>query len=1058
MNNPYVTVGSRRLPWQRSVAAAVALAISGAIVAPVALAQSTTVGNVYGQVAASTGDTVTIKNQDTGVERTSTVGSNGRFFASSLPPGRYLVTLNKGGVAVSKLVLDVLAGRGSEAVFTTELEEVVVTGAAAAIDVSTTNNGSVFTSALLAEIPVANQDLNGIMNLAANTVKADARYDGGITIAGGGPSENAYYINGFAVTNPLTQLGSMELPYGAIKQAQIQTGGFGAEFGRSVGGVVNVITKSGGSEWKGGMAISWEPKDLRTSPHNRYYANTGDPANAGTDGTLYSWRKDNTRDSKTYSANIGGPLIADKLFVFMAGDFEHTDANGINAVNGSASAPNTGWLESRQNNTRYLGKVDWYINDNNRLEATVIGDNYKNVDNFFGFNYTTLKPTSFSYTEKSKNLGGTTPGVGGDAQILRYVGTLMDNLTVTAMYGQSQFDHSDSYSAEAGVTSPQVFFSTASNRRIDPRLANQATLIPANKLPAATTGIAPGAEETTKSYRFDVEWALGAHTLRAGVDYNDLKSIGAGDITLSPKTADSFAPAFGSGTWFRYQSTGLANANTFFLGSSFMTRTLAQNGATPANNLLYYVRAREFGDITDAGSHQSAQYLEDRWQVTDNFLVTGGIRNEGFYNTNGDGQKFLEVDSFISPRLAASWDVHGNSSLKVYGSAGRYSLQVPTHIAVRGASRSLLIDRYYTYTGVNAAGAPTGLTPLGPWFSGNNEFGQAKDPRSVAATGIKPTYQDEITAGIDFKVTPDYVAGAMFTYRKLKASMDDFCDYRPIDTFAAANNIDLHLADFYPFGCATINVGAANTLFLDPDGANDDGGTDLPAVKFDLTAAELGLPKPKRNYVAVNLYLEHPLKDRWYGKLTYTWSKSRGNTEGQTKSDNAQQDVAVTSTWDFAELMENSYGNLPGDRRHQIKGVGYFQLTPEFSLGGSLQAESGRPKNCFGTYGGNSATVDPGTVTAYGPVFFFCGGEPSPRGSAGNLPWNYSLDLSAAYKPSAMEGVTLRADIFNVTNSQKPTGIDEDHDDSSTALLPAFGTVRSYSAPRTIRFSVSYDF
>jgi hypothetical protein len=1048
---------SQRKLLQRTVSAAVALAITGAVT-PVAFAQSTTVGNVYGQVTASAGDTVTVKNQDTGVERTVSVGANGRFVSSALPPGKYLVTLNKSGSAVSKLVLDVIAGRGSEAVFGTELEEVVVTGAAAAIDVSTTNNGSVFTSDLLAEIPVANQDLNGIMNLAANTVKADARYDGGISIGGGGPSENAYYINGFAVTNPLTQLGSMELPYGAIKQAQIQTGGFGAEFGRSVGGVVNIITKSGGAEWKGGVAVSWEPKDLRTKPHNRFYAKTGDPLNANTDGTLYSWRNDNTRDVKMYSANIGGPIIQDKLFVFVAGDFERTDLNIINAVNGSSAAAGTGWLDTKATNARYLGKVDWYITDDHRLEATILGDNYKNTDKFYGFNYTTLQPTTYSFTEKSKNLGGTTPGVGGDAQILRYVGTLMDNLTVTAMYGQSKFGHSDAYSPEAGISSPQILFSTASNRRVDPRLANQATLIPANKLPAGTTGIGDGAEETTKSGRFDVEWALGAHTLRAGVDYNKLESVAAGDRILSPKTADSFDPAFGSGTWFRYQSTGVANANTLFLGGNFMTRTLAQNGATAANNLLYYVRAREFGDITDAQSVQSAEYLEDRWQMTDNLLVTAGLRNEAFYNKDGDGQKFLEVKHFISPRLAASWDVKGDASLKVYGSAGRYSLQVPTHIAVRGASRSLLIDRYYTYTGVNATtGAPTGLTPLGPWFSGNNEFGQAKDPRAVAATGIKPTYQDEITLGTDVKMTDDYVVGAMFTYRKLKASMDDFCDYRPIDTFAAANNINLNLADFYPFGCATINVGAGNTLYLDPDGANDDGGVDLPAVKFDLTAAELGLPKPKRNYTAVNLYVEHPLKDRWYGKLTYTWSKSKGNTEGQTKSDNAQQDVAVTSTWDFAELMENSYGYLPGDRRHQIKGVGYYQVTPELSVGGSLQAESGRPKNCFGTYGGNG-TVDPGTVTAYGPVFFFCGGVPSPRGSAGNLPWNYSLDLSAAYKPMWMEGLTLRADIFNVTNSQKPTGIDEDHDDSSTALLPTFGTVRSYSPPRTMRLTVSYDF
>lgn len=1036
---------SSQRPWQKSVAAAVALAVSGAIVAPMAMAQSTTVGNVFGQVTANAGDTVTVKNQDTGVERTVAVGANGRFLSSALPPGKYLVTLNKGGAPVSKLVLDVLAGRGTEAVFSTELEEVVVTGAAAAIDVSSTTNGTLFDATSLAELPVANHDLNGIMTLATSTVKADSRYDGGISIGGGGPSENAYYINGFAVTNPLTQLGSMELPYGAIKQVQVQTGGYGAEFGRSVGGVVNVITKNGGAEWHGGAAVSWEPDSLRASEHNLFYGKTG----ATTDGTLYRYTKDNSTDVITYSANIGGPVIADKLYFFAAADLKKTDDKSVNVENGSGNAATSGWKDSTFKNKRYLAKVDWYISEDHRLEGTALGDNYTAKDRYSGYDYATFSPGAYKYTESAKNFGGVTPGVGGDAQILKYTGHLLDNLTITALYGQSKYQHKDTF-AGVDITKPQVRYSTTNTARlVDPRLVNPANITLQNFLPPGTTGIAPGAHESTKSYRFDLEWGIGSHLLRAGVDINKLKSVGAGEIVLSPQTSDTIIAPGLTGAYYLYASTtstATATGTTAIYRNSYQTQSLAAAGATPdASGRWYYVRVREFGDITNAESNQAAQYIEDRWQVTDTLQVTGGIRNESFYNVNGAGEKFLKMDSFISPRLSASWDVHGDASMKVYGSAGRYSVQVPTHIAVRGASPSALLDRYYRYTGVDAAtGKPTGLIPLGNWFSGNNEYGQDKAPLAVSGSKMKPTYQDEATLGIDAKVLPDYVGGVSFTYRKLKASMDDFCDYRVIDAYAAKNNINI-TADPYPFGCATINVGTGNTLYFDVDGSGKQ-------VKFALSAADLGLPKAKRNYTALNLYLEHPFKDKWYGKMSYTWSKSRGNTEGQTKSDTGQSDVATTSTWDFKEIMEYSYGNLPNDRRHQIKGFGYYQAFQQVGFSASFVAESGRPKNCLGLYAGTGEDI-------YGGYnqFFYCDGKPTPRGSQGRLPWNYSLDLGVVYKPSALEGLAVRADVFNVMNTQRVLSMDELHEDSS-GKLPTYGRPLAYSSPRSVRLTVSYDF
>ncbi|MFD2271233.1 TonB-dependent receptor domain-containing protein [Undibacterium arcticum] len=159
--------------------------------------------------------------------------------------------------------------------------------------------------------------------------------------------------------------------------------------------------------------------------------------------------------------------------------------------------------------------------------------------------------------------------------------------------------------------------------------------------------------------------------------------------------------------------------------------------------------SKNFFDATTAYSNQSAQYIEDRYQVTKDVLVTAGLRNEQFTNKNGDNETFLEMKNQFAPRLAAVWDVNGDASMKVFGSAGRYMVQIPTHLAVRGASRSSYLRQYFTYTGVDANGAPTGTTAITGVLSPDNEFGQAKDARTVAALDMSPNMQDELTLGFE---------------------------------------------------------------------------------------------------------------------------------------------------------------------------------------------------------------------------------------------------------------------------------------------------------------------
>lgn len=1013
--------------WRRS---AIAVAVGLSVVSGASFAQSNATGNIYGQVSVAAGSSVLIENTATGVKRTLTPDASGRFVASSLPTGTYKVTLMRDGKVISVTEnVEVSLGQGREVFFadTAATQTVQVVGKVAQIDMSSTTNGATFTAKQLAALPIAH-DVNAIIQLAPNTTRADPRYSGGASMGGGAPSENSYYINGFPVTNPLTQLGAAELPFGAIQEAQVLTGGFGAEFGRSIGGVVNIITKSGTNNWEGGVQASWTPDGLTGKRRDIYYPKTG--YNPTTDGTIYRDRRNNTETDYTVGAYIGGPLIEDTLFMFLSGE-------KLISNRGTAGSVNDGtWTKSDNTNDRYLAKFDWNITNDHHLELSLVGDRYYSTEKLSTYDYATGTHSSdYGAAAHYTNIDGTNDGVGAASQILKYTGYWTDDLTATALYGQSKTPHLNTFSGvDVNSNIRQVFVNSG---------AAAPGLTYNNPYPFdfGTQILAPGAEDTVKALRLDLEYRLGDHTLRGGLDQVRLKSKGAG-VTYA-----------GGGLFTYYQTTD----GTYTPPG--MGTSVADGGAIFDGTKYYYGREQIFNDVTDAESNQGAQYIEDKWQVTKNLQLIGGLRHEQYENKNGDGQVFLKVKDQIHPRLAFTWDVNGDSTTKIYGSAGRYGVQIPTHLAVRGASRSTFTRQYFAYTGVDANGQPIGRVNLGDPYSSNNEYGQPKDYKTVAAQDLKPNSQDELTLGIDKALSDSLTVGGRVTYRKLAATIDDLCDYRPFTQYAIDHGITDANGDPFevgvnpaPFGCASFNPGQANTFLVDYKG---DGNY----TKVSLSKEQLGFDSAKRTYFAIDLFAEHPYKDGWYGKVTYTWSQSKGNTEGQTLSDVGQTDVAATQTWDFPALMEGAYGYLPGDRRHQIKAFGFYDLTPEWTVGANVLMASGRPKSCLSNYGGS---IPGGDYFGYGSSFHYCtndGGQTyyySPRGSKGNLPWDRQLDLNVTYKPDFVKGLALRADVFNVFNSQVAAAIDEQQMTGDT-VSATYGRVLSYTAPRSVKFTASYD-
>lgn len=1003
----------------RALQVAFSVTAVGAMSMHPAMAQSNAAGSIYG--TAAPGATVTLKNLGTNQTRTLTADSAGKFNASALAIGPWQVST--GGRTAS---VEVIAGQGVEAALEAPaaVQSVQITGRRSKIDVSNASNGAVFTARELAKLPIA-RSVDAIIQLAPNTTKGDPTYTAGASFAGGAVSENAYYINGFPVTNPLTQLGASELPFGAIAQASVEVGGFGAEYGRSVGGVVNIVGKSGTNNWEMGGLVSIQPNSLRASPHDRYFAITGATGNT-TDGTLRHRREDDKRTQKVAGAYIGGPIIADKLFMFAALEETYTDVNRVFGFRNGTTLKSDGWLDEQTTLSRYYVKFDANITDNHRLELSLIGDTPVVDSQYRSYDYTTRavgEKVNSSLHEKGNTLNNPN---GAEVQILRYTGNLTDNFTLTSLYGESKVKKI----YEPGGYNPNLFAVTASTDNVKAPGLNYNS-------PQNFSGSIPltGATDTIKFFRTDLEYKLGSHTLRGGLDKIKVESRDAGNVNA------------GGGTWTYARAPDPTKTNDL---QGVTLPALAGYGGLAAQG--YYVGKGIFTTASNSFSEQNAFYVEDKWQLTKTLLVNLGVRSESFSNANSQNQKFVEIKNQITPRFSASWDVNGDSTFKVFGSAGRYAIQIPNVVALRAANGSLNTQQYYAYTGTDANGIPTGLTQLTAPFSTNGEYGQPRDPKVVASQSIKPAYQDEITFGIERSFSPNLNFGAKVTHRDLKTTLDDVCDERPVERWAARNKVSL--ANFGGFGCSIFNTGEPGDFNLELQGP----GKGYTLV--NLTAQDLGFEKAKRTYTALDIFAEHPFRNGWYGKINYTLARSRGNTEGQTRSDGnlGQADVAQTATSDYPEYDLGAFGYLPNDRRHQIKAFGFYEISEQFGIGGNLLIGSGRPKGCTGK-NPNPVAGSPNYSSER-----WCGGTPNyltnvltPRGTTGRLPWERNIDINFAYRPAQIKGLQLKMDVFNVFNEQTTLRTNEQLNLGSGGISTVYGAEIGSSAPRSVKLSAEFN-
>jgi hypothetical protein len=345
----------------------VAVALFAAVT--VATAQTTT-GTISGHVGDSQGlalPGVTVNATSPNMQgvRTVTTSANGDYVFTALPPGTYTVTFELSGfqnqqktvtVAPTQSVpLDASLGVGG-------LNETVnVVGQTADVLTQTAQVATNFKQDMIANLPTT-RDINSSLLLAPAVHPTGP--SGAYSIAGAMSFETLYMVNGVNVSENLRGQANDLYIEDAIQETNIATAGISAEYGRFGGGVVNVITKSGGNLFGGSLRDTMNNDKWRTLTPFENTSIAADPAHK------------ETRVAKiipTYEYTVGGPIVKDHLWFFTAGRLQ-TQESGRQLV--ITNIPYTYTDETR----RYEGKGTYSVNSNHTFQSayTKIIDNQTN--------------------------------------------------------------------------------------------------------------------------------------------------------------------------------------------------------------------------------------------------------------------------------------------------------------------------------------------------------------------------------------------------------------------------------------------------------------------------------------------------------------------------------------------------------------------------------------------------------------------------------------------------------------------------------------------------------
>ncbi|MFQ5877177.1 MAG: carboxypeptidase regulatory-like domain-containing protein [Acidobacteriota bacterium] len=354
-----------------------------------AAAPAQTSGGLRGQITDDRGwpipgATVTVVSTGRGVTGRGAVTDDAGFFqVPALPASRdYIVLVSFPGYATVRMSeVEVVAGR-----YTTlrialskqsEFEErVKVRARAPTIDLERTGTETRFTSEFIDSLPLLGRNYQDLLALVPGVTDVDG--DGNPNIHGARETNVNTLVDGVSTTDPLTGLLGAQLNIESIQEIEVITSGATAEFSRAQGGFANVITKSGGNDFRGSFKFFW-----RGSALDGNGAGVDDPRLHG--GVGESGLRDLTFDDFTPFLSFEGPIVRDRAWFFTSLEYIQIE-EPVNALNSA-------FVRSLQE-FRGFGKFTFQLTPNNRLALSINYDPQEHLNQ--GLNSFTREESGFT--------------------------------------------------------------------------------------------------------------------------------------------------------------------------------------------------------------------------------------------------------------------------------------------------------------------------------------------------------------------------------------------------------------------------------------------------------------------------------------------------------------------------------------------------------------------------------------------------------------------------------------------------------------------------------------
>ncbi len=314
-------------------------------------------GQLQGRVVDSTGDPVetvdvVVRSTDLQGERSAASDRFGNFVIRWLPVGTYQVELRR--IGYESRILEGIVVRLGRTTTTgvvqlvatpVELEAIAAEAERLLIDPESPAGGVNLTPDLYRNLP-NDRDYRSMVTMAP----AVGAYRGtDLSVAGGTGPGTTFFIEGTNVTNPVTGLDATRLPYNFIREIEVKTGGYEAEYRSTLGGIVNVVTHSGSNVFESHAFGYYTSDRLEGAP--RF-------------GLSESTRQNQAQYD--VGVTIGGPILRDRLWYFAA--------YNPSVVTEDIAIPEFGTYDDRGVQHLFAGKITWRAAERTNLFFTAFGD------------------------------------------------------------------------------------------------------------------------------------------------------------------------------------------------------------------------------------------------------------------------------------------------------------------------------------------------------------------------------------------------------------------------------------------------------------------------------------------------------------------------------------------------------------------------------------------------------------------------------------------------------------------------------------------------------------